>query len=224
MIKIALSMRNADSISYEEKRDAISHDWIRLIANLNLIPILIPNSLPDIQSYLNNIEPNIVILTGGEDIVVEDIEHQEKNPRSFTENRLIESAIKLDIPIIGVCRGMQFINAYFSGYENFNKGHLKKDNLHVNTIHNIEIKNDYYSNNIIETNSFHENIINDNELAENLIPFAYCSKDNSVEGFYHPDAKIIGIQWHPERNHLFNLDDDELLLNILLGEFNWNQN
>ena len=224
MIKIALSMRNADSISYDEKRDAISHDWIKLITNLNLIPVLIPNSLLDIQSYLNKIKPNILILTGGEDIIVEDIYCQEKNPRAFTENSLIEYAIRFDIPIIGICRGMQFINSYFNGYKNLNNSYSRIDDSHVNSIHKIEIKNDYYSHKLFKTNSFHENILNDTDIAEILIPFAYCSKDGSVEGFYHPSFRIIGIQWHPERNHLFNLGDDELLLKILLEEFNWNQN
>ena len=82
----------------------------------------------------------------------------------------------------------------------------------------------FYSDNIIQTNSFHGNIINHNNIAKNLIPFAYCLRDNSIEGFYHPNARIIGMQWHPERNHLFNLDEDELLLKILLEKFNWNQN
>lgn len=224
MIKVALSMRNADSISYYEKRDALSHDWVNLITKLNLIPILIPNSLLNIESYLNSMKPNIIILTGGEDIVIEDINNQEKNPRSYTENRLIEYAIDLDIPVIGVCRGMQFINAYFRGYKNIKLDILDQDRIHVNSTHKIEVKKGFYNKNIIETNSFHRNIINHSNIAKNLIPFAYCLRDKSIEGFYHSHAKVIGIQWHPERNHLFNLNDDELILKIFMEKFNWNQN
>ncbi len=55
---------------------------------------------------------NLIILQGGNDIF--DSSKEIKN-RNDNENLIIKFAIANNIPLLGVCRGMQLINLYFGG-------------------------------------------------------------------------------------------------------------
>ena len=106
--KIGISLRVVDALNYVEKRDALSHDWPKLFDELELIPIFIPNILKNIQSFLDELSLNGIVLSGGDDI-------GENDDRDKTENFLLKYAIDKKIPVIGICRGMQLINNYFGG-------------------------------------------------------------------------------------------------------------
>lgn len=54
--KIGISLRVVEATSYNEKRDALSHDWSAFLEKLNIVPILIPNTLSNIESFLNEFE------------------------------------------------------------------------------------------------------------------------------------------------------------------------
>ena len=65
---IAVSMRVTESPNHAALRDAISHDWMRLLASLDVTPVPVPNVLPDPAAYLRVVGARGLILTGGEDI------------------------------------------------------------------------------------------------------------------------------------------------------------
>ena len=48
---IAVTMRVATG--GREARDAISHDWVRLLAKYRVTPLLVPNQLPDPEAYVD---------------------------------------------------------------------------------------------------------------------------------------------------------------------------
>ena len=56
---------------------------------------------------------------------------------------------------------------------------------------------------------FHNEGVLEEDLAKDLIPFAKV--ENLIEGFYHNDESIIGIQWHPERNNTEKQFDIDLI-------------
>jgi putative glutamine amidotransferase len=188
--KIGISLRVVDNQNYEEKRDAISHDWSQFFEKLNFIPILIPNALSNTESFLEELQLDGIILSGGSDIGV-DIE------RDKTEKKILEYGVKNNLPILGVCRGMQIINDFFNG-----EIMKAENNEHVNLDHSISIIDQTFSNifgNEISVNSYHKNMIYQNNLGENLNVFAITKKDNSIEGFFHNQYSILGVMWHPER-------------------------
>ena len=53
-IKIGISLRITNAINYEEKRDSLSHDWVEFLESINIIPILIPNSISNVDDFLEN--------------------------------------------------------------------------------------------------------------------------------------------------------------------------
>ena len=190
-IRIGVSTRIIHSENYIDDRDALSHDWASLLEKISIIPILIPNSLLEIEEFLDEIELDGIILSGGDNI-------GEFPLRDKNENKIMEYAINKKIPIFGVCRGMQIINQFFGG------GIIKTtDRKHVGKSHSITVNKEkifsFLDDDKIMVNSFHNNIIIETKLGKNLTTLAKDTNDESVEAFMHSKYPIIGIMWHPER-------------------------
>ncbi|RZD48977.1 MAG: peptidase C26 [Thaumarchaeota archaeon] len=211
--KIGISLRVVDALNYVEKRDALSHDWPKLFDELELIPIFIPNILKNIQSFLDELSLNGIVLSGGDDI-------GENDDRDKTENFLLKYAIDKKIPVIGICRGMQLINNYFGG-----KQIIDNNNQHIGNNHEIKIINheisQIFNSKTIEVNSFHKNMINNDNLGNDLNIFATFEKDESIEGFIHSSLPIIGVMWHPERNP--NKNNKQIISKIFKDKDFWNK-
>ncbi len=190
--KIGITTRIVNAQGYEEKRDALSQDWVKLLEQYNFIPILIPNNLSNISLFLEENSIEGIILSGGDNI-------GDNKERDHTEKQLIKFGIGRGLPIFGVCRGMQVINNFFKG-----KIKLSLDDSHVGNDHEVIISNNKISDILkqdkILVNSYHRNIINLEDIGESLISFAINQKDNTVEGFLHKKLPIMGVMWHPERD------------------------
>lgn len=211
LTKIAISLRIIYEDRYFEKRDGLSQEWPQFFSKLGAIPIYIPNKPDEVIKLLDEIGINGIIISGGEDIGT-NIERDE------TEIKLIEYGINHNLPIFGVCRGMQMINHFFGGsiIKNASK-------LHSNQPHQIKLCKTISNNidTIISVNSFHNNQIFDKNLGENLEIFAKTLFDNSIEGFFHKSHKIIGVMWHPEREQN---ETNLLILKKIFYEQNfWNE-
>ena len=199
--KILLSQRLVNKDEYNETWECLDTRWAVFIQRLGCIPI--PISLNGwIDDYLQNIgDVKGVILTGGNDLSRINPNLQNKL-RDELENKIIDKCIELDIPVIGVCRGMQKMAEYF------NLEICKIEN-HVKIYHDVfteekdGIFNTYGDNFIV--NSYHNYTIAEasNEFSE----IVRSSNDNSIEAFKHKNLRLAGIMWHPEREENFNGND-----------------
>jgi N5-(cytidine 5'-diphosphoramidyl)-L-glutamine hydrolase len=189
--KVGISLRVENIKKYNEKRDAISQDWIEFCNYAELIPILIPNNLKNTKEFLKSINVDMLIFSGGDNI-------GDNANRDKTEKNMIEFAIKNKIPSLGVCRGMQFFNKFFGGkiYHDMSKTHVK-------TRHRIKITDKKMEKilglKLSTVNSFHQNILKSNILSKELQSFGINTSDDTVEAFYHKKYPIVGVMWHPER-------------------------
>ena len=209
--KVGISLRVENIKTYNEKRDAISQDWIKFCNSAGLIPILIPNNLKNTKEFLKSINIDMLIFSGGGNI-------GDNANRDKTEKNMMEFAIENKIPSLGVCRGMQFFNKFFGG-----KIYHDMDKTHVKTRHKIKITDKKIekifglkSNTV---NSFHENILKSNILSKELQSFGIDSNDDTIEAFYHKKYPIIGVMWHPEREN--NSKKELKLLKILENKTIW---
>ena len=188
---IGISLRITNAKDYDEKRDSLSHDWPKLMEELGINIVFIPNSLKNVRSYLSELNLSGFIISGGDNI-------GDNVERDKTEIEMIKFAMKNKNPLFGVCRGMQIINKFFDGTISTSE----KSN-HVGKYHNINIINQnffkFFKNKNTKVNSFHNNLIYNENLGSDLIPFATISEDGTVEGFFHKFFPIIGVMWHPER-------------------------
>ncbi|ABX12557.1 gamma-glutamyl-gamma-aminobutyrate hydrolase family protein [Nitrosopumilus maritimus] len=209
--KIGITLRIETIQEYDEKRDALSHDWFDFFQKLNCLPVLIPNKLREVESFLEEMDLNGLILSGGDNI-------GDDPERDKTEKKIMTFAMTNNIPLLGVCRGMQVINQFFNGKIIFDNS-----NIHVGKNHVVDIIDTKFSNflqtNTMNVNSFHHNLIDKSSLGKNLIPFAFSSIDQTIEGFYHENSPILGVMWHPERVNL-NSNQTELV-NMLYCDKIW---
>ena len=205
--KIGITLRIVQAQNYDETRDAISHEWVPFLEKIEYMPIFIPNNLTDIKSFLKNENFNGFILSGGD--------NKGDHPlRDNTENQIIEFGIKNNIPIFGVCRGMQVLNEYFDG-----KVQKNVTNSHVGKSHHIAIKKNFSKmlGDSITVNSFHHNLISEKELGRELESFAITKDDNTVEGLLHKNHQILGVMWHPERE---DKEHDKILMKYFFQKKN----
>ena len=129
--------------------------------------------------------------------------------RDQLEVDLMLEVLKQDVPLFGICRGMQLLNVLCGGtlYQDIPTDYAKTIN------HDREKPNDAFHHKVIvDTNTFpgkklgqeiiHVNSLHHqgvDQLGKDLVAFAYCEDDDLLEGFYH-DKKTwaVGLQWHPE--------------------------
>ena len=132
---------------------------------------------------LNNAD--LLILTGGGSI------NKEQPQRDELEKVLFEEALEKNIPVLGICRGMQYINLLSGGKLTENAElKIKRPNR---IDHEIKTNNE-----IIKVNNYHNDVIYISDLSDNLNILAVDEENDTVEAFY--SKNILGIQWHPERN------------------------
>ena len=190
--RFGISLRVELIEKYNEKRDTLSQEWTNFLQKHAIIPILIPNTLDDVKSYISDLGIDGLILSGGDNI-------GEFPERDKTEKQILDYAIDKRFPVLGVCRGMQIINEYFAG-----KVFANDNNSHVGKPHQIHIMDQKFSKLLgddnMQVNSFHNNIITKKGIGEKLQVFALSDHDNTIEGYYHSDLPIIGVMWHPERD------------------------
>lgn len=202
-------MRVVHPLQYREDRDAISHDWIELVQRCGCLPILLPNGIDDPAGYFVFQRCSALVLTNGDDVKLTRTPTGKfgGTERDILEAKLLSYAIKNKISVLGVCRGMQFINVYFGGKLTPRiSGHVAKS--HPLKLISQEYQN-FYEAKTIRTNSYHKMGIRIEDLAADLVPWA--TRDNIVEAFSHSVYPILAIQWHPERKGISAKKDQRLI-------------
>jgi len=190
-----------------EPMDTLNHTYVQWCERIEIQPLLIPNAISNLAQYMDELEVQGVILTGGNDISglrPFSKESSEAPIRDRVEEVLLKTALERGLPVIGICRGMQFLNVYFGGklLHNLSESAPAYD-AHAGRRHEIQITRDeiaaYLGVRSYSVNSFHNHGITIDRVAPALDVFAVTEADHIVEGLIHPNKQILGLQWHPER-------------------------
>ncbi len=190
---IAISQRVVAEIARPETRDALDQSWTALLESFGAIVVPVPNSLVNLQPWLNAINPSLIVLSGGNDLAylgTTDGSHA----RDATENGLLSYATNNETPLLGVCRGMQFL-VHASG------GTLTSVAEHAGTSH-VVVSEDGESpwgwSGERMVNSFHNWGVMRDGLPSTWSVLA-AAPDGVIESIAHKSLPQIGVMWHPER-------------------------
>lgn len=192
MKKIIVTQRFSYNNKTKEKRDSIDIKLIDLLLKSNIYPIPIPNFFNSLDKkhfikFLNTINPNGLLLTGGENFGV-------NKSRDNLEKKLLKYFTENKKPILGICRGAQMIAKFFGVKTIKVKNHVR-----------VEHKSIFASEDKLfpkTINSFHDYGIK--QCPKNFI-VTILSKDNTIEAFKHKKFKWEGWMWHPEREKIFSM-------------------
>ncbi len=190
-------------------------EWIRRVAvDGDII------TLSYLQSNLNDLERcDGVVLTGGGDIHPKfygredavSLVHSVNETRDEFEFAVVNKAIENNLPILGICRGMQVFNVALggtmipdvqtAGYKDHGKGKAAE----IDPRHSVRIQQGTLFHSIIELNEGEVNT-NHHQAVDRLgrgLKATAWSPDGLVEGleWEQPAGKVFLelVQWHPER-------------------------
>lgn len=211
--------------SFVDDKFQINTDYIEYIKRAGT-PLVIPEFdsrlLVRLTSNRNDV---MILLTGGADInplLFGDTNYASmgvNSNRDTLELHLLEYAYLNNLPVFGICRGMQmmfyFLRNRISGV---NKQFFYKQHIDDHNQGEFNIKGEFafhragFKNHTRLVNSFHHQGVvttrNNNyyEPINGFTPLAYCfdGKDTVLESFSYKNW--FAVQWHPER-----IKNDELL-------------
>jgi gamma-glutamyl-gamma-aminobutyrate hydrolase PuuD len=196
---LALTQRVELVQAYREKRDCLDQRWTDFVLRCGFIPVPLPNNLSAVRQLAGEVNISGFVLTGGNSLAKYGGDAQE---RDEVERFLIGFAMQKDLPLVGVCRGMQVIQDYFGvGLERI-EGHVAVNHKLLMGKEEV-LKNSYHS-------------LGSRKSAEELLVEARA-EDGVIEAVRHSSKKIYGMMWHPERNSPFE-KSDVALFHVFFGK------
>lgn len=190
-----------------ELRDALDQRLSQWLVHAGFLPIVIPNILSDLnysrepalKNWLQAVKPGALILSGGNDI-------GEYPERDATERYLLSWAEGKQVPVLGICRGLQMM-AVWAG------ANLIRREGHVGSQHQLVVpdqKQEWSAN----VNSYHNLVL---EFCPDGFEVAAQSEDGSIEAIKNIKLPWEGWMWHPEREMPFSPQDINRLKRLFCG-------
>lgn len=192
MRTVLVTMR-VDMNEFGERRDCLDQNWVALLAAAGFTAVPVPNNPDTALALAAGISPAGFLLTGGNSLVAYGGDAPE---RDETERRLLDHSIQNNVPVAGVCRGMQFVQHYFGVT-------IERIDNHVARVHGVAMDGARH-----EVNSYHN--WGTCATVPELIILA-TADDGVIEAVRHITLPIEAVMWHPERRDPFEKRDIEWL-------------
>lgn len=202
---------------------AIRKNYSDVIVAHGGIPIFIGHDFTAIDDYLNILDG--IVLTGGDFETSDEafttglktIPDPKKFPRERMEVELVRKAYERNIPVIGMCAGMQEMNVAMGGTLHANLiNNLVTTTQHRVTDrtkpqHAVKIEKNSKLHAIVKSESLEVNSNHNAGIRRVAAPFKIVARapDGVIEAFEAPNKRFfVGVMWHPE----FVLSDGEKAL------------
>ena len=123
--------------------------------------------------------------------------------RDAAEPLLLRAFLAADKPVLGICRGIQVMNAVLGGdlYQDINPFEHLPHNDHWAKVHTVTVRRGTLLSRILGQDTVLVNSQH-HQAVDRVAPgftLAALSEDGIVEAIEKPDAGFcLGVQWHPE--------------------------
>lgn len=202
------------SLGYNPKKNSVNTVYVQSVLKNGGVPYLVPvtddvETLRQIVSQLDGL-----VMTGGEDI---DPKYygEENHPqlgevnyeRDSYDLTLVKLAIEHNIPILGICRGLQLINVAMGGtlYQDLPSQHSQEINHRQESgtilAHKVLVTPDTQTYKVLGvselmTNSLHHQAIKKLAPGLKITGKAEDGVVEMIEGY--PIRSVLAVQYHPE--------------------------
>ena len=218
--------------NFQDGNCMLAEGYYQSILKAGGTPFIIP-CYDDTDALINTLEKlDGILLTGGADInplflgeePVKEL-HGINPRRDRQELLLTRLAADRQIPILGICRGIQTMNAAFGGplYQDI---HSQMEGIRIKhsqeldrsyASHTVAIEKDTLLHDLFDTDAIAVNSFHHQAVKEAAPGFRVCARatDGVIEAMESTEYKsMLGVQWHPE---CFILKGDECMMPI----FHW---
>jgi putative glutamine amidotransferase len=237
-VGICAGLTQASWDVWDQQAALLPLNYLTAIQRAGGLPLMIPPDpelIEDPDQVLGRLDA--LILAGGVDIDPATYgaeRHEETEPdtpreRDETEIALVRRALELDLPVLGICRGMQVINIALGGTllqhvpdRVGHSGHRRNPGSFVDSEHDVRLTPGSLvaraaGEEIHSTKSHHHQAVQ--EIGEGLEVTGWSALDELPEAIEAPERRFaLGVQWHPE------VDETSRLIAALLDEARAYQN
>ncbi len=204
LIGICSALEHARWAMWEQKAALLPSSYVEAVQRGGGLALMLPpdpRSVEDPDETLDAIDG--LLLAGGADIDPAAYGQQAAPEtvgtvpqRDAFEIALARAAIERDMPVLGICRGMQLINVALGGTlhqhlpQRFGHDeHLRSFGSFDGSDHDVEL--------VHVTKSHHHQGVD--RVGEDLLVSGVAIVDGLTEAIELPDRRfVLGVQWHPE--------------------------
>ena len=198
--------------SFDEKEQRVHHAYVQAIEEAGGIPVIVPmttknNSFEAVAELLHGL-----VVTGGPAIVqglvgTLPVDLSETDSiRVLADNKTVSAFENTGKPILGICYGMQLLNARAGGtiYADVQaqlEGALVHSVKRGAEMHDIEIEPSSVLYTAVQTRNIKVNSRHIQAIATVGSPYRVTAvaPDGVPEAIENEDGSILGVQFHPER-------------------------
>ena len=202
--------------------------YMKVLEEYGAVPIMLPLTTDEAELDVAYSICQGILFTGGHDVSPKVYGQNKKDTcgmacdtRDEMEAYIMDKCLADDKPFLGICRGIQFMNAYLGGtlYQDLPSEYPSNTEHHMappydRTAHTITVLRDTQLAEIIgegmfEVNSYHHQAIK--ELAPNVEKMA-VSEDGLIEAIAVKNHRFaIGVQWHPEFSYTKSKENGKII-------------
>ena len=202
---------------YDIQRDSLwmIPGYLDGIAAAGGIPVVLP--LTEDEQVLRQLANDVdgFLMTGGQDVSPALYGEERLDScgetlpvRDGMESRLFQLCLERDVPVLGICRGIQLMNVLLGGtlYQDLPSQHSTETEHHMSPpydrpVHQVEICKgtplfDLIQTERMDVNSYHHQAVRDKAPALQTMA---VSEDGLIEAVCLPERPFVwAVQWHPE--------------------------
>lgn len=207
-----MPVRIGFTTSYDDGEQSLDRRYVAAIEKAGAIPVILPttDSEPVVEDLLNQIDG--LVVPGGPAVtegLVGSLPDELDDPdplQSTSDPRWVTGCWNRGRPILGICYGMQLVNALAGGtiYGDVERQHgdaSTHSQKRGATTHAVRVSKSSRLYQLLQTDRLTVNTRHLQAIADVGDGFRVSARapDGAIEAIEHEDDPILGVQFHPER-------------------------